>query len=784
MGKSINIGSYIKAYLLKLFDIPLMVPTLFIVLASRLTYVFGGIILYPVLIISVISFLLLFVRLNVSDLLEKRCISIFILFISVLLSVFSMYVIGKSFKAYQEIKNSSGSGYYDILITETEYKADGNYKLVGLYEGVRIYLESDVPIYSGEVVSLTGYLYEPNEPTNPGQFDYKEFLHRKGQFFVLKIESIVKTKAKFYPSVFVSKFKCYIKKAVTELFIDSSFLTDKDKSMITALCLGDTGLIDNESKRNFRLSSCSHLLAVSGTHFSSFILLSDKLIDYFRISEKIKKIAKIMFALLIGFVTGWHESVTRAFIMYCCLAFDYEFNSSFCLAMLINSLSDPFVPNSSGFQMSYLSVFGIRLITSMFSYDKNDYGDVFRQSILPASGALIGLFIVLGDVGYKFHPVCFVVQILSSFICQIICMLFVPGVFLSALLSLFISDAGFSYFPCACFTRLISRLTSFSAFFSFDGLDIRFFGLFSTSILFLLLISLLLPKSLIKKLLKVPSTVLLMLSLVFDIVYADSSYAQMYFLDVGQGDCCLVKYDDVSFIVDGGTEDNGIYVLPDTLDYLNIRKLDFAIVTHWDRDHCGGIIELLKSDRIGFIYSPFIDADYIIYKFPDLFCDIEAINTLKSSLIEIRSGFSLSLSDDFNIEVISPEHSDFSDNDSSAVIYLKIFNTVVLLTGDAGFETENRLIQEGRIYDTDILKVAHHGSRFSTSLEFLKIISPEDSVISVGEHNNYGHPSDVVLSNLNDISSNIYQTSKNGAITVRFYEYNYNIECMYGGGSA
>ena len=112
---------------------------------------------------------------------------------------------------------------------------------------------------------------------------------------------------------------------------------------------------------------------------------------------------------------------------------------------------------------------------------------------------------------------------------------------------------------------------------------------------------------------------------------------------------------------------------------------------------------------------------------------------------------------------------------------MNVYDTIVLLTGDAGFETEERLLTDGKLYDTDILKVAHHGSRFSTSYDFLRTIIPEDSVISVGEYNNYGHPSDVVLKNLNDISSNIYQTSKNGAITVRFYEYNYSIECMNGG---
>ena len=781
MRKRLNLSLYIKSYLTRLFDIPLLVPTIYIVLSSRLTYIFYGSFLSAAVVVVLISFLLLFVCSTYVSLPEKRLKSIIIVFTGVLLSVFSMSVISNAFEAYYEIKSYEGRGFYDVLITDTEYKADGTYKLTGIYEGVRVYLESDIPIYSGETVTLSGNLYEPNEPTNPGQFDYKEFLHQKGMFYVIKVDSISEIKTKFFPSVIISKFKCFIKKSVINLYIDSSYLRDEDKSMITALCLGDTVLIDDETERNFRLSSCSHLLAVSGTHFSSFILFSDKLIDMFGFSDKFKKIVKILFAMLIGFVTGWHESVTRAFIMYCCLAFDYEFYSSFCLGMIINSIQDPFVPNSTGFQMSYLSVFGIRLICSIFTYEKCNISNFVRQNILPASGALIGLLIVLSDVGYKLHPVCFVVQIISSFFCQVICMFFLPGVFLSSILSLFVTDLGFLFIPCSLFTRLISKLTSFSAYYSFDGLDIKILGHLSITLAFLLIVSVLLPKSLIKKFLKVPSIILLMFSLVFDVLTLDRSFAQMYFLDVGQGDCCLVQYDDVSFMVDGGTEDNGLYVLPDTLDYLNIRKLDFAIVTHWDRDHCGGIIELLKANRIGYIYSPFIDVNYIVDKFPDLFNNAEIIGVLRDSLIEIKEGFRLSLSDNFSIEVISPYYSDFSENDSSAVIYMNVYDTIVLLTGDAGFETEERLLTDGKLYDTDILKVAHHGSRFSTSYDFLRTIIPEDSVISVGEYNNYGHPSDVVLKNLNDISSNIYQTSKNGAITVRFYEYNYSIECMNGG---
>ena len=115
-----------------------------------------------------------------------------------------------------------------------------------------------------------------------------------------------------------------------------------------------------------------------------------------------------------------------------------------------------------------------------------------------------------------------------------------------------------------------------------------------------------------------------------------------------------------------------------------------------------------------------------------------------------------------------------NENDNSSVIYTKLNNHKFLFMGDAGVEVEQNLIEKYNLQDIDVLKVGHHGSKTSSSKEFVGVINPKYSIISVGKNNRYGHPNDSVLQNLND--SKIYRTDQDGSIMFKIKNNKLEIE--------
>ena len=233
----------------------------------------------------------------------------------------------------------------------------------------------------------------------------------------------------------------------------------------------------------------------------------------------------------------------------------------------------------------------------------------------------------------------------------------------------------------------------------------------------------------------------------------------LVFIDVGQGDSCLITDGDISILIDGGRYEYGRTV-SSVLDYYLIDKVDIAVMSHIDEDHSGGIRYLYEEGRIERVYTPAED------KAPCPSEDLGYGDELVAGEIRLRC--------------IYPESSLPNDggNEGSAVILMEVSGTGILFTGDIGFETESLLRELGLLTDIDILKVAHHGSRYSTSEGFLRVTSPELCIISVGRHNNYGHPAKETLERIASSGSEVLKTSSCGAVTVKIYKDRYLAKCF------
>lgn len=228
-----------------------------------------------------------------------------------------------------------------------------------------------------------------------------------------------------------------------------------------------------------------------------------------------------------------------------------------------------------------------------------------------------------------------------------------------------------------------------------------------------------------------------------------------------------------NILIDGGgsknreTFDVGEQVLLPYLLDRGIKVLDDIIISHFDEDHCGGIVTILKELKVKRIL---ISRQIYLSK------EFKEINTLvhqkKIPLYIVNIGEKMRIDKDTYIDILYPKNTmQYSDlNNNSLVCKLSYFNFSILFTGDLEEKAEKDLIEEyekNEVLKSTIIKIAHHGSKGSSTKEFLKSVSPRIALIGVGENNSFGHPSVEVLNKLQEMNTTVYRTDINAEITIR-----------------
>lgn len=235
---------------------------------------------------------------------------------------------------------------------------------------------------------------------------------------------------------------------------------------------------------------------------------------------------------------------------------------------------------------------------------------------------------------------------------------------------------------------------------------------------------------------------------------------QVHFIDVGQGDSILIQVNNKNLLIDSGpnkSEDK----LKKYLKKLNISKFDYIIATHPHEDHIGNMSYIINNFDVLNFYAPKVENS------------TKAFETMVESLIRkdlkikvLKANIkSIDLGKNIVVDVFSPFSNSYEDlNNYSPIVKISYGNTSFLFTGDAEELSENEVLNAGFDLKCDVLKIGHHGSSSSTSEKFLKASNPSIAVISVGEDNTYGHPTDTVLSRLKE--TKIYRTDINGNIVI------------------
>ncbi len=583
----------------------------------------------------------------------------------------------------------------------------------------------------GEKVTCIGEMSIPTGQRNFYLFDYQKYLASKRIYYQMKGECKV------------------VESSVSPFYQIKNWILNRIKNRksgayLKAFLLGDSKTITEDIRKSYQTNGISHLFAISGMHIGFFFLLFSKVFK----REKTKNKFLFLFLVFYLFLTNFSPSVMRAsfFFFFAKALSKYGFTNmqSFFLFTMLMLWYQPYFLYHTGFLYSFIISFFLLLFSSYINEGKNYWEKLFRISFLAFLASIpiqiqtnfsmniLSVFynlIFVPLISYFFFPLAFLVfffPILDSFYFVAITILESLSLFFSSIPSIIV----LCYLPKTYLLIYYSILL-----FTMNKIQKKAYK-YSIVLVFLLVIHFYLPKI-------NPDGIVLM-------------------LDVGQGDSTLViyPYQKLTILVDTGgafynTSIAENTILP-TLYAHGITSLDFLILSHGDMDHVGEALDLLKKMKVGTV---------LFNSGNDTKEENKIIEYLKENNISYKKiSQETILNKGESIQFLNKIKKD-NENEDSLVFLLKIREYSILFTGDSGILTEKELLQEYNLSHVDILKVGHHGSKYSTSLEFVSKITPYFCLISAGQNNRYGHPHEETLNHLQ--SCDTYITSIDGAIKIR-----------------
>ena len=240
----------------------------------------------------------------------------------------------------------------------------------------------------------------------------------------------------------------------------------------------------------------------------------------------------------------------------------------------------------------------------------------------------------------------------------------------------------------------------------------------------------------------------------------------VHFIDVGQGDSILLDLGDIEVLIDGGEKSPGVVSY---IEYYVDGSLEVMVATHPDADHIGGLIAVLDAFEVDKIW---LNGDTSTSKTYSQF--MSAVNFERARVFMARRG-DIIQAGNLTFNVLHPLNLSGKTNNNSIVLSLSYGQVDFLFTGDAEQEAEASMLAEGIVPDVEVLKVGHHGSRTSSSIQFLQAAKPECAIYMAGQGNNNGHPHQETIINLCEVGAEIYGTDFHGTIIITTDGETYNL---------
>lgn len=533
-------------------------------------------------------------------------------------------------------------------------------------------------------------------------------------------------------------------------------LSIENAPIVKKLVLADSRDLDEDTRQAYSDAGLSHLLAISGMHIYILIFCLDFVLKKVNLSYNLRFIFLVAVLGFYAYILDFTPSVSRAILMYF-LKGVFEItnkkvsNISIVFISLIIILSlKPMAIFDLGLQLSYLSVLGILLLNPRLN-PKNQ-------------GGIYGLFTIYSSVNIMILPVLIYnfnnFNIFSFLINLLISPVIIFILILSYLAIIF--DLVFSLNFLYLFIDQILTASNFYLQIFLEKFDF-YLRLYQPSLnqvfLYYLSLFVLLKKSLHKKIYQYRT----LAYSIFALILCINSYnllnpkLRLGFFDVGQGDSAYLSYKNTYIQIDTGgstfsSYNPGVEVTKKAIKKRGIRKIDLLILSHFDADHVLGAISLIEEGLVKAVLINAPEDSEPLYK--------DIVNTGVSIYYPRER---LVIDKDFYLDFLNTEIRNAREsNDRSLVVLANYKGKKILFTGDISEITEKKL--KGQFGPVDILKVSHHGSKYSSTMDFLRETRPEYSIISVGAKNSYGHPDPTVLKNLSYINSKTLRTDQEGEI--------------------
>lgn len=247
----------------------------------------------------------------------------------------------------------------------------------------------------------------------------------------------------------------------------------------------------------------------------------------------------------------------------------------------------------------------------------------------------------------------------------------------------------------------------------------------------------------------------------------------IYYLDVGQGDCTIIKSDDSVMMIDTSTQNHSLDI-QEALMSLSIQKIDYLIITHQHDDHMGSAKDIIDKYEVANIIMPKLSDINMVTTtgYENL---LKSIANRNVNAIPATVGESFKLGD-ATVQIFSPSQQDEDLNNMSVVLKVVYDETSFIFQGDAEKPIEKQLLNSDFDLSADIIKLGHHGSNTSSTDKYLKAVNPKYAIISCGADNSYGHPHDEVIERLMKNNISFYVTAQAGDITVTSDGKNINVQ--------
>jgi len=631
--------------------------------------------------------------------------------------------------------------------------------------------------------------FEKYEASNPGEFDYAEYL-KSVNVTTEEERKALKTRNRETEMVFIRILGDF-KEDCSEIL--DRYFSPEDAGIIKAMVLGEKQEMDEEIKSLYRESGISHLLAVSGLHVSmvgsgTALFLSKTTISGRKETAVISTAAVCLYAVF----TGASVSSLRAALMYGLGAFTVfcgrkkDLAGSLAFAAVCLVLFRPYALKQSGFQLSFLAIGGI-IYAGWIAKD--------REKGRAAAYCIGVTLFTMPAVAFSYYKVPFYSVLLNMAVIPLMTFVFLSGVCVLALgktVSVFLPMSGTISASCSVIQtvpviagvpahfilKIYSLLSEISL--QLPGAEIITGKPEHVQIVFYYAV--LLTAGIIIRYTKDRAASAVLLAAVYIASFPlllcrreNETYVTV--LDVGQGDCFHLHAGGKDILIDCGSsgyERAGSRVLENYLLSKRIVNLDLTIVSHADSDHTNGIL---------YLYSDASSVNSEKLCIPYLARSDEKYDSLKEAsgndFVYCKKGDVYS-AEGFSLQCIYCEEDRSAMKDTNRESSVWLFTAgefTMLFTGDITVTEEKKILEAGTLgtLDIDILKCAHHGSDTANSAAFLKAADPDAAVLSYGKNNRYGHPKAQVISCLENENIMILTTEKCGAITFVIFENDYQI---------